>query len=623
MKNMKMKNIKNILIFILIILILFIFYNIINSVYKKIYLKQYKNNKETILDVQKKLFSLFNIDSSINSDKTIITTNTPITEDVFKQLSFVTNYPKYNKIPMNLIGINVFLNGSSKSTKIKGLFDIVKKQIEISDKKAFLSKKDIHYPFLNRFINGKTIGIIVDDLLKSQNSNLVNSTKTFQLILDPQAIPCGNTPKNPDPKKYVCSCHGATSIRITNKNGNWDCIRPKICNGTTVDPNCTCYGGFDSQKIKDANGNDNCGQFIWTKTVKTCKSNETSYIGDFCGGLFFSGDCCEGQCLGNKCVKLDQPYVQGTYGRTVAVIGDPCTNRKCIQGTCINGFCQNETAKVGEACEGLTGRKCGADAECKLGTCMIPGVSLGNLCSADIKCRPGQGQCIDGTCTSTESPPGGKCGKWNNVDFTCISGDCYIGPGSKVGMCVEETDGLGLACKRTSGCKTGECIDGTCRLRNVGIGQWCGKTINNVDIGCRVGQCIDNNCKDVSIDLPLKSPCTKYDKCKFGECIGGFCQLPSIKGENLVCGPNFSCKKGLDCYNGICLQSPPQLIDSNTTGIINKCFTKNGNKRSCEYPKKLDPCDITIDKDNKLECNSLDNCNCKTSISTEGKKGGI
>ena len=144
-----------------------------------IYLFYTSLNKKSILQFQKKLFASLNINSKINFDETIITTDNNISEETFHKLSFVTNNPKYGEVPMKLIDFKVFINGNL--TPVKGLFNIVKSYIDYSDKKAFNENKEIHYPFVNGFKNNKTIGTIVDENMEIP----LYGKKTFQFILDP------------------------------------------------------------------------------------------------------------------------------------------------------------------------------------------------------------------------------------------------------------------------------------------------------------------------------------------------------------------------------------------------------------------------------------------------------
>ena len=134
---------------------------------------KFYSNKKTILDKQQILFSKLDIQSVINEDGTIITTDSNISESTFKKLSFVTNNPALNPVPMNLIGISVFLDGSP--LLVNGFFEYCRKRIDASDKMAFSLGKEVHQPMLD--------ASVVDQLLGYQ----VHGIKTFQLVLDPVA----------------------------------------------------------------------------------------------------------------------------------------------------------------------------------------------------------------------------------------------------------------------------------------------------------------------------------------------------------------------------------------------------------------------------------------------------
>lgn len=130
--------------------------------------------KRHILLKQQILFSKLSIQSVINEDGTIITTDSNISESTFKKLSFVTNNPAYNPVPMNLIGISVFLN--EKPLHVNGFFEYCRKRIDASDKMAFSLGKEVHSPMLD--------ASVVDQLLGYQ----VHGMKTFQLVLDPNVV---------------------------------------------------------------------------------------------------------------------------------------------------------------------------------------------------------------------------------------------------------------------------------------------------------------------------------------------------------------------------------------------------------------------------------------------------
>ena len=132
----------------------------------------YRMKKQHILLKQQILFSKLSIQSVINEDGTIITTDSNISESTFKKLSFVTNNPTLNPVPMNLIGISVFLDGSP--LLVNGFFEYCRKRIDASDKMAFSLGKELHTPMLD--------ASVVDQLLGYQ----VHGMKTFQLVLDPQ-----------------------------------------------------------------------------------------------------------------------------------------------------------------------------------------------------------------------------------------------------------------------------------------------------------------------------------------------------------------------------------------------------------------------------------------------------
>jgi hypothetical protein len=141
--------------------------------------------KQHILLKQQILFSKLGIQSVINEDGTIITTDSNISESTLKKLSFVTNNPALNPVPMNLIGISVFLDGSP--LLVNGFFEYCRKRIDASDKMAFSLGKEVHSPVLD--------ASLVDQLLGYQ----VCGMKTFQLVLDPGAA----APKKP--KAWVVS----------------------------------------------------------------------------------------------------------------------------------------------------------------------------------------------------------------------------------------------------------------------------------------------------------------------------------------------------------------------------------------------------------------------------------
>ena len=139
----------------------------------KIFSSLKPGNKRSILQQQQKLFSLLGIGSVINSDGTIITTTSPISEKTFKGLMFVTNNPAVSEVPMNLIGINAFLDGNLIS--VDGLFDVCRSMIDFSDKNA---NSQLHFPFLKTNIR---------DMVNNLQGSPVSGTLTFQLILDPRA----------------------------------------------------------------------------------------------------------------------------------------------------------------------------------------------------------------------------------------------------------------------------------------------------------------------------------------------------------------------------------------------------------------------------------------------------
>lgn len=137
---------------------------------------KFYSNKKTILDKQKILFSKLGINSSINYDGTIITTDPTITEELFQKVSFVTNNKELYQEPMNLISISVLLD--EKAISIPGFFQWIKNKIAMSDKIAFNKREDIHRPF-----NEINIKKVIEKIL----GYVVIKKITFQLILDPPA----------------------------------------------------------------------------------------------------------------------------------------------------------------------------------------------------------------------------------------------------------------------------------------------------------------------------------------------------------------------------------------------------------------------------------------------------
>lgn len=146
-------------------------------------------NKRSILEQQQKLFSLLGIESVINTDGTIITTINPILENTFKSLMFVTNNPAVSEVPMNLIGINAFLNGNLIT--VDGLFNVCRSMIDLSDKNA---TSTIHCPFLKTTIR---------DIVNNLQGYPVSGTLTFQLILDPAVKGRPPPPKVKAPVRYA------------------------------------------------------------------------------------------------------------------------------------------------------------------------------------------------------------------------------------------------------------------------------------------------------------------------------------------------------------------------------------------------------------------------------------
>ena len=146
--------------------------------------------KNAINQIQASLFT--SVDPSIivwiSEDQSTITASN-ISEDTFANLKLVTNNPQY-PIPMQIVGIQVYLNNNKYPTNIFGLFDFVFHKAAKSDTDAFVNNQKIHQPFINGWQNGITIGQLVDTLsaLSPQVPDTHGIVKTFTLIMDPPIV---------------------------------------------------------------------------------------------------------------------------------------------------------------------------------------------------------------------------------------------------------------------------------------------------------------------------------------------------------------------------------------------------------------------------------------------------
>jgi hypothetical protein len=146
-----------------------------------------------ILVAQQKLFQKLSpsicVDFVSEKEKMFLVASN-ITEDNMKNLELVTNSPSYTSY-MNLVGLEVVLAPNhipqTIPIHIYGLFDFVNSRISRSDADAFASDSKTHFPFINGFKNGITIGELIDNLtaMSRQLPNTYEVPKIFKLIFDP------------------------------------------------------------------------------------------------------------------------------------------------------------------------------------------------------------------------------------------------------------------------------------------------------------------------------------------------------------------------------------------------------------------------------------------------------
>lgn len=251
------------------------------------------------------------------------------------------------------------------------------------------------------------------------------------------------------------------------------------------------------------------GALLATQTCDTNPSNEfeppqnvTPECGDY--GDFVDGKQCYGggQCAGAQCT-IDDDQVcgvcsHGTAGTPCfedddcdddfyctpasvcagrAVIGQPCTTAKCVQGAFCNAAKQcvaqgNVGAPCTDAGACLDSLVCGVNGQCKVPTKGKVGASCNPLESGscdsnfDLYCGPGQ------ICVQHVPPaPGQPCGIYAGdaglvVELACSGGAwCIVPPnGNGKGTCMSAAAD-GAVCNQSTGprCKiNADCIAGHC-----------------------------------------------------------------------------------------------------------------------------------------------------------------
>jgi hypothetical protein len=259
------------------------------------------------------------------------------------------------------------------------------------------------------------------------------------------------------------------------------------------------------------------------------------------------------------------------------------TNLECgMEEQCISGLCQPAV------CEPA----CGADAECRHGSC---------ACLSDDACALGEacddGQCVPGTppeCTETSGCADG---------FTCAEGQCVCATDVSCGPGLVCDDG---ACREATACDAdAECADegrvctyGEC-VQPCASASDCGSV--EIFWACQAGHClarcfVDTDCNAGLIcervgqdNVCVEAECTTLTDCdgdhplctsaNHGRCLDAppcdddrdcewdhTCRMPQ------PCPPGFDCSEG----NEVCLPRDPCNTDLDCAGESNETYCDRG-----------------------------------------------
>jgi hypothetical protein len=135
--------------------------------------------KKNLLILNEQIRSFNNIDCAIN---TLISYNrilaTGITETVFPNLEFIVD----NNQTLDFTDIKIFLNknGSLEPIVVNGVYDIVKSKYDAVAKQAVAAGSSPFEPFKLGFLNGKSIGEVIDELTNNQTYGII---KVFSMTL--------------------------------------------------------------------------------------------------------------------------------------------------------------------------------------------------------------------------------------------------------------------------------------------------------------------------------------------------------------------------------------------------------------------------------------------------------
>jgi len=319
-----------------------------------------------------------------------------------------------------------------------------------------------------------------------------------------------------------------------------------VCGGCTADAECPDDGD-------PCNGKEGCDL---TKPIHACAAKP--------GSVPANGAACSD---GNPCTNADGCAGGACHGKPV-VCNDysPCTDDACLAGSCaflanaatctdgsvctVGDHCVNKVCKAGAAQKCDDGNACTTDAcntQLGCGSTPAPGAcSDGDACTAGDGCKSGvctSGAplpCNDGNpCSDDGCDPAAGCTALPNA-ATCTDGDvCTVGDGCKAKACqpgaksscddgnVCTTDG----CDAKSGCKNptnaSPCSDGNACT----TGDKCA---NAVCVAGAVTSCDDQSvctadsctpqkgCANAPVAGPCDdgNPCTDYDACSAGKCLG-------------------------------------------------------------------------------------------------------
>lgn len=237
---------------------------------------------------------------------------------------------------------------------------------------------------------------------------------------------------------------------------------------------------------------------------------------------------------------------------------NPCTNDRCIVGTCTNFGDDSQTFDDGDFC--TENDRC-------LGGMPTPGTPRD--CDDGVACT--DDSCEGAACLHTASDalctamPGGTCDPAAGCQYgaSCTAMSCVPSDSCEVAACV------GTTCNRAPLCRDGEvCCGGSCCADD---GNPCTATIcgaggmcNNVPI---VGPCSDGNA------------CTVGDSCAGGLCVPGAAASCRDDGNPCtieMCTPSAGCTSAVAVNGTTCGAANPmacttQRCTMGVCGTVNSC----------------------------------------------------